>query len=438
MIRLPVASLLFVGCLLCPSQVRAQGSDDLEARLSALESRLASASEEIATLKEEIARVGTALRARVSDKDGSALPAPQPVQERDVAADRTFRAQILGVSRGFEGRSRALSARPEILVQSRFATFPEPEATSTDYAPNFRISRLETRWAGRLADRFGAGVEIQYHPAPDGVSDRLVNDAFIEYYAAPALTIRAGQFIKPFGFDVQQPNAERESPERAMVAGYVFPGQRDRGVMAFGALDALCTGCAGLTYYAAAVNGNRLFADSNRQLNYLFRVRKAHRALAYGASVQLGSQITPPGVAQTNDEHVFGADMQWVQGRFGLRAEFVHANRPSTLLAREPVFAPAFVEGARVRTVGSSVVGVWSLTADSQAYVRYDRLAGDVVQLCPTERDGTCKINAVNGGLRRRLGQFGYVGVDLQWKDRLSFNDDAVNTRLQVTSTVVF
>jgi hypothetical protein len=85
-----------------------------------------------------------------------------------------------------------------------------------------------------------------------------------------------------------------------------------------------------------------------------------------------------------------------------------------------------------------SLIGLWSVTADFQGYLRFDRLAGDVVQLCPSSRDGSCKINAVNGGVRRRLGQIGYLGVDLQWKDRLSFNHDAVNTRLQVTSTVAF
>ena len=55
------------------------------------------------------------------------------------------------------------------------------------------------------------------------------------------MTIRAGQFVKPFGFEVQQPDAVRESPERAMFAGYVFPGERDRGVMLLGNVTATCT-----------------------------------------------------------------------------------------------------------------------------------------------------------------------------------------------------
>ena len=44
------------------------------------------------------------------------------------------------------------------------------------------LSLLETRWAGRVADRLGAGVEIQFHPAIYGSPEELVNDAFLEYY----------------------------------------------------------------------------------------------------------------------------------------------------------------------------------------------------------------------------------------------------------------
>jgi hypothetical protein len=91
-----------------------------------------------------------------------------------------------------------------------------------------------------------------------------------------------------------------------------------------------------------------------------------------------------------------------------------------------------------VRTVGSSVTGLWSLSQERQLYVRFDRLAGDTVMLCPQERDGSCKITAVNGGLRQRVGDRGCVEIDLQWKNRLSFNHDAVNTRFQVTSSLLF
>jgi hypothetical protein len=294
----------------CVRDAVAQSADDGERRFAALEARLRDASEEISAIKKEMEEVAAVLRARVTRASDLDVPATAPASSGDSDSEGEFRTQILGASRDFAERGQRITAKPELLLQGRFSTFPEPEASPDDYPSNFRIARLETRWAGRIAARFGAGVELQYHPAPDGAPDRLVNDAFIDFYATPGLTIRGGQFVKPFGFDVQQRNAERESPERAMFAGYIFPGERDRGVMAYGALDSVCTSCAGLTYYLAAVNGNRFFADSNRQLNFLFRLRKVHHSIAYGSSVQLGTQITPPGVTQTNDENAFGVDLQ--------------------------------------------------------------------------------------------------------------------------------
>src|SRR6266496_3757335 len=42
-------------------------------------------------------------------------------------------------------------------------------------------------------------------------------DAFIEYYLSDHATVRVGQFIKPFGFQIQQSSARRESPERGIL-----------------------------------------------------------------------------------------------------------------------------------------------------------------------------------------------------------------------------
>src|SRR4029453_15041471 len=62
----------------------------------------------------------------------------------------------------------------------------------------------------------------------------------------------------------------RESPERGMFAGDFFPGQRDRGVILFGDLN--FTPPKGARSFIGAFNGNRFFADNNRQANYMVRV----------------------------------------------------------------------------------------------------------------------------------------------------------------------
>ena len=149
--------------------------------------------------------------------------------------------------------------------------------------------------------------EIQYHRAPAGAAVELVNDAFVEYYVNDSITVRGGQFVKPFGFDIQQSSSVRESPERGMFAGYFFPGQRDRGVMVMAKLDGLGDLWHGAQVFAAALNGNRFFVDNNRQLNYNVRLRKVFDSvpLAIGISAQFGHQLLSDGVSGNNHENLF-------------------------------------------------------------------------------------------------------------------------------------
>ena len=122
-------------------------------------------------------------------------------------------------------------------MQTRYHANPIDEATSDEVTQNFGLNRMELRWAGRVSEKVGVGYEIQYHPAPDGAAEELVNDAYVEYYPSDFITVRAGQFVKPFGFDIQHSSSVRESPERGIFAGYFFPGQRDRGLMMAAELD---------------------------------------------------------------------------------------------------------------------------------------------------------------------------------------------------------
>ena len=194
---------------------------------------------------------------------------------------------------GASEREETLRARPEIFIQSRYSALPI-RGSNGEFEPNFSMTRIETRWGGKVSERIGAGLEIQFHPALDGSAEELVNDAFVEYYLNDHATLRVGQFIKPFGFDIQQSSAVRESPERGIFAGYFFPGQRDRGVMLFGDLN--FTALKNVHYFIGAFNGNRFFADNNRRMNYLLRVRKLfdRPKLAVGFSAQRGKQILPP------------------------------------------------------------------------------------------------------------------------------------------------
>jgi phosphate-selective porin len=289
---------------------------------------------------------------------------------------------------------------------------------------------METRWSGKVSDRVGFGFELQYHPAPAGAAVELVNDAFVEYYLSKAITIRTGQFVKPFGFDIQQSSSVRESPERGMFAGYFFPGQRDRGVMVMAGLDGLGGAWRGTQIFAGAFNGNRFFVDNNRQLNYDLRVRKIFDGLplALGFSVQLGRQLLPPGVDGNNRENVYGADVQWAWKRLGFRAEIMGGNMPSTLLSLDPEFAPSFRPGAH--SVGGALFSSFKISGADQIYGRYDQFNNDPVS--------GKNVRAFNFGYLRKIGDNSRIGVDYQFKNRVSYNDDLLNTRLQIIWNVVY
>ena len=408
-----------------------------EERIRELERKLGEAERQIKLLVGAV----ESLRAEVSrikggwpDDRAAAAPQPAPAAQgqrepEDPAA--AFAERLVEPQLGGSERAETLRARPEVFVQARYSAWPMRDAGSK-FEPNFSLTRIETRWAGRVADRLGAGVEIQFHPALDGSPEELVNDAFVEYYLNDHTTVRMGQFVKPFGFDIQQSSAVRESPERAIFAGYFFPGQRDRGILLSGDFRFLAVpALRHVQYFVGAFNGNRFFTDNNRQLNYLARVRKVFDAqkLAVGLSVQRGKQLLPPGLSGNNDENIFGVDFQYaVTERLGLRGEFVAGNTPSTLLSIEPEFAPAFHPGAH--SSGGHLFINYRLTNRDNIYARYDQFNNDPV----TGRN----VRAYNFGFFRQVGDQSRLSFDYQFKNRPSFNDDAVNGRLNITWGIEF
>lgn len=270
-------------CIACmiPVMTNAQDRDQ---RISDLERKLVEARSTVAALLSTIDSLSTEVRTlRQPDLKSPLIAGTAPVQELPAPeAAEKYREQILRPDLGHDERQSELSPRPELFIQSRFQALPI-SGTDQQVAPsNFVLTRMETRWSGRVAEKIGMGFELQYHPAPAGGAVELVNDAFVEYYPNAAVTIRAGQFVKPFGFDIQQSSSVRESPERGIFAGYFFPGQRDRGLMVTAKLDRLGNLWHGTQIFAAALNGNRFFIDNNRNLNYNLRIRKVFETIPFG------------------------------------------------------------------------------------------------------------------------------------------------------------
>ena len=188
--------------------------EELERKLDEATRQLEQASSVIRSVREEISRLkGEAPNSSNARADQQPGATKQAAPENPKAA---FIERIIDPELGLDERKKMLEAKPEIFIQTRYSALPIRGAGST-FKPNFRLSRIETRWAGKVADRLSAGLELQFHPALEGNSEELVNDAFIEYYLSDHATVRVGQFIKPFGFQIQQSSARRESPERGIL-----------------------------------------------------------------------------------------------------------------------------------------------------------------------------------------------------------------------------
>jgi hypothetical protein len=411
-----------LGALLLAAASVARAADADAERIASLERELEAARARVVELEATLA----GLAADVAAIKRGAVEAPAPSPEAEPVDGR--RAEVIVPDLFEDERGAELAARPELFVQAGYAAERIDGATRADAPTDFMLHRLEMRWSGRVAERLGAGVELQYHPAAEGASDELVNDAFIEYYAGDALTVRAGQFVKPFGFDIQHSSSARESPERAILAGYFFPGQRDRGVMAAADLSELARWLEGTSIYGGVFNGNRFFDDDNDSLNVNLRARKVFplRPFALGASWQSGKQSTAAGT--TEDATVYGLDAQWLLGRVGVRVEYARGDMPSTLLGREPEYTAGYAPGEK--TWGAAAFFDYRFTGTDRVYWRWDRLDND-----PVTR---ANVRAFNVGYLRDIGTASRLGIDYQWKDDVTFNDDELNTQLSIRWNLVY
>lgn len=416
---------LAMGLAACAT-ANGQTSEADAARIRTLEAELRAAQARVGELEQTLEGLAAEVKelASRSGADARTSASEKPDEQEE------FEERMLVRDLGDDERDDELSGRPELFVQARYFANPIDEASEDDVTRNFSISRMEARWAGRVADRIGLGFELQLQPAAEGASEEILNDAFVEYYPSESVTVRAGQFVKPFGFDVQHSSSARESPERAIFSGYFFPGERDRGVMIAADLGENRDWLRGTTVYAAVLNGNRFFDDDNEELNYNFRIRKVleELPLAFGASLQRGTQTLPPGVSGPDNEDYYGLDVQYVVGRLGIRAEYTRGDMPSRLLSLEPEFAPGFEPG--LDSWGAAAMFDFRLTDRGDVYWRWDRFDNDPV----TRND----VSAFNAGYLRRIGESSRLGIDYQSKSDVTFNDDALNSKLTISWNVVY
>ncbi len=187
----------------------------------------------------------------------------------------------------------------------------------------FSIRRGRLKFVYAASPMARATVQIEANSS--GVD---LKDAFIELtepWTEWKHTLTAGQFKWPFGFEIPYSSSSREMPERSRVIRTLFPGERDRGVMASGAGFG-----KRLTYQVAVVNGSGIdpSSDPDSSKDLVGRLGWSFPALDVGASLYRGEALLattaqPAGVMF--DKNRTGIDAQWKTPVPGLvtRAEYV-------------------------------------------------------------------------------------------------------------------
>ena len=143
-------------------------------------------------------------------------------------------------------------------------------------------------------------------------------------------TLRAGQFIWPFGFELQYSASAREMPEQSLVVRTLFPDERDRGLQLSGRDAGERFG-----YQLAVVNGTGVAysGDLNQEKDVLGRLAYTSRSIGIGASAYHGESLVATAANQAGtdfEKQRLGIDAQWNTPLRGLtvRAEYIGGKEP--------------------------------------------------------------------------------------------------------------
>jgi hypothetical protein len=137
---------------------------ELEQKLNHAARQLEQLNEAVQPLRAEIAK----LKAKRAITRGVQQPATAALQSTQAETARSeFAERIVDPEMGASERGERLRARPEIFIQSRYSALPIRDSNG-EFEPNLSMTRIETRWSGKVSGRIGAGLEIQFHTALDG------------------------------------------------------------------------------------------------------------------------------------------------------------------------------------------------------------------------------------------------------------------------------
>jgi len=227
-----------------------------------------------------------------------------------------------------------------------------PNATNNRFA--VRRGRIKFTYENELST-----YVLQVDATEKGV---VLKDAYLAVKDpwAQFVTLTAGVFNRPFGYEIAYSSSARETPERARVTQNLFPGERDLGAM-ITLQPKKGTRYDWIKFDGALVtgNGNNIEFDTKKDFIGHLYIAKANKSetIKYGAGVSYyyggvfqgskyvyypgaATDVTQPGLVDSTDSnkngfakrHYLGFDGQFsVQSPIGfttIRAEYITGQQP--------------------------------------------------------------------------------------------------------------
>jgi len=242
-------------------------------------------------------------------------------------------------------------------VQARYTSYrsdpnsPTAHVTNGQYiGRNFNVRRARIKVTGKPSKNSSATVQIDCGQNGTGTNTNSVTlkDAFAEYFfkGNPALgvSLMAGQFKWPFGYEVVQSSSVRETPERSLIVSKMFPGERDKGIKFTGPTAGNMVWNLGL-FNGTGTNN----PESNASKDVVANVRWKLGDLDFGASGYWGRGVTSssPTAYQPIAKNRWGVDLEWYFNNVTLKAEYITGKG---------------VEGAK-RNLQENIPGYWAQLA---------------------------------------------------------------------------
>ena len=189
-----------------------------------------------------------------------------------------------------------------------------PPAATAANNERFYIRRARFKLTYDAAPLSKAVLSFDGSTAGSSINIRML-DAYVQlldpWTAQHQHSATIGQMNIPFGYEIEQSDADRELPERSRAENVLFPGERDRG------LRFLSQWTPQLETAVALFNGNGIAdgsygtADPTRSKDLVARARYAQGRMDGALSLQVGNVTVPlTGPDVSGDRARYGADAQ--------------------------------------------------------------------------------------------------------------------------------